>query len=860
MNRKSVLAILVLAGLLFSGFIPMSVSATTTNQWTNGGGTGLWSTDANWDQGHKPVATEAVLFSAGSAACSINEDTASLYSFTVNGYTGTITNAANCDVQTTGDITISSGTVTSVTSAIWTCGGSFTKGGSGTVTPSLLNLVMQTTGKTVDSYGRLKSLTINAGVVINWRGYTSSLNVGAGATLSLIGTSVAYLNAGETYTNAGTIGGASTLYFQLYNADQTIIFNTVNCPVLVYGDPGITANRAITLGANTVFGSTLDISSGHASRTMSLLSGASNYQLQVAGVCTVGARAILTQGTGDWTFSGGFTQSGASSVFNQHGDVYSGTATTSAGSLVLDNHIWTCSGNWNTNGVALTPGTSTVQMTGTTKTITTSASQTFYDLMIAGGASITLASSITVTDWLRMDSTLNISTFTVTNTGGVTTCSNNFAFATAGTFVAGTQITCSGNWDSSAFTFTQGSSLVKMDGIGKTLKMAVGQTFSYLTIEGTVTQLSAFSISNDWIVTGDFTGNGAAVNVGRDITTTAGTLAGSTVAVLLNGNNGIDSDDHWLSITINSAGGTITQSATAIETDSFHLTAGTFNQGAALTTGGMTLAGTYKSHGYPIVDSGSWDSSGCTLTLSTSTVTFTGTGTLTTAASQHFWGLTFDSGASVTLANPITVHNRLNITGDALQAMNNINVVAQDAHALGVNGTFDYRIYLTNYSWFYVYCQPGWSHNAYVYSANATMFDYGTGLKVNMTPIGCLAGISLGSINPFAGKGETYGYWRLTRNISGPVIHFDFYGLNASIRYSAFNNGNMIADAFPTSVYPFDAPDDGDLSIELVEMDTGTVPPDPLAMFVFIGIVAIAISVVIVLMFVRMREDGWFMG
>jgi hypothetical protein len=234
--------------------------------------------------------------------------------------------------------------------------------------------------------------------------------------------------------------------------------------------------------------------------------------------------------------------------------------------------------------------------------------------------------------------------------------------------------------------------------------------------------------------------------------------------------------------------------------------------------------------------------------------------TLKTTASQHFWKLDVELGASYTLQSAITVHKKLNINGTVLQALNNINVVSQDAHALGVNGTFDYRIYLTNYSWNYVYCIGGWSHNAYVYSANATMFDYGTGLKVNMTPIGCLAGISLGSINPLAGKGETYGYWRLTRNISGPLVHFDIYGLNASIRYSAFNNGNMIADAFPTSVYPFDAPDDGDLSIELVEMDTGTVPPDPLAMFVFIGIVAIAISVVIVLMFVRMREDGWFMG
>jgi hypothetical protein len=99
--RKLLLPIFLLA--LFFVFSPRAF-ALTTNTWT-GAINNNWSNAGNWDQGHKPAATENVVM-ANSVNCIIDEATAAINSLNMTGYTGTLSGTFNITV------TVASGTST----------------------------------------------------------------------------------------------------------------------------------------------------------------------------------------------------------------------------------------------------------------------------------------------------------------------------------------------------------------------------------------------------------------------------------------------------------------------------------------------------------------------------------------------------------------------------------------------------------------------------------------------------------------------------------------------------------------------------------------------------------------------------
>ena len=414
-----------------------------------------WSVDASWSGGTKPAAGDAVVFDATSVKnCSIDEDTAALLTFSVNsGYSGVITNAANCDVTTTSDITISAGTVTSVTTAVWTCGGSFLKTG-GTVAAWLMKMVFTKDGGTINvgsaqtsfySVQYSNNITVTATVALAHQ----IIIVDSGKTVTLNSGSNFAWWAGYTassFSNAGTIAGAGTL--TLYgggdqNTQNTIIFGTVNCPVIITNPT--TYNYIWNLGANAVLGSTLNVVYQAGTTTVTLSHG-SDYQLQVAGLTTLGTRGVMTQGTGTWTFTGGYTQSGASSVFTQGGNITTGAITMTAGTFTANSAYTTsCSDNVTIAAGVISSWTFNLTVTGLNKTVACNCSMRLFTVnddtsLItsnlscgSNGGGLTIASGKTLTITTIVLTYYNYSTAAFTNAGTISGTGSLFIMATTGT-------------------------------------------------------------------------------------------------------------------------------------------------------------------------------------------------------------------------------------------------------------------------------------------------------------------------------------------------------------------------------------------------------------------------------------------
>jgi hypothetical protein len=183
-----------------------------------------------------------------------------------------------------------------------------------------------------------------------------------------------YADARPTYfSNNGIITGSSTLTFWLWSVPKVITFGVINTPVAIRGYPSIPTDTACTLGANTVFGSSLTINSGATTHTLTLDTSTNNYSLSATSI-TTGTRGILN--------------ARASAIG--------------------------CSGNWASSVGTFTQGTSTVTLSGTGSTVTTGTGQSFYDLAVSG--TYTAASSINVTNDLEVSGTLTVGEYSNTGT------------------------------------------------------------------------------------------------------------------------------------------------------------------------------------------------------------------------------------------------------------------------------------------------------------------------------------------------------------------------------------------------------------------------------------------------------------
>ncbi|HEY4526751.1 MAG TPA: hypothetical protein VJK53_02795 [Candidatus Paceibacterota bacterium] len=122
----------ILFGLLLMAPVYIAEAATVT--WTNGGGDGLWSTDANWSSGADPTTADTVVFNSTSVADSTVD---AAFAGTVDaiqmnsGYTGTTTLARDLTIDGTGGYSQSAGTfdISGFTLALSGGGNDFTLSG-----------------------------------------------------------------------------------------------------------------------------------------------------------------------------------------------------------------------------------------------------------------------------------------------------------------------------------------------------------------------------------------------------------------------------------------------------------------------------------------------------------------------------------------------------------------------------------------------------------------------------------------------------------------------------------------------------------------------------------------------------------
>ena len=329
MHSKSI--IFGLAFLLISSgmiiVLPQSVLAVPNTHTWDGGGLDVYAgTHDNWVSDIAPTAGDAIVFDAGALPCTWNLSLA-LDSFTIAaGYSGVITQSESFSVTSYSQV---AGTFTPSYTKNITDSGDFSHTG-GTLSPSALNLIMTGAGSTftatttyVVSFQASASVTVASDINSHWSDAMGgpSFTIDPGATVTI--NSGKYLRytptAASTFTNDGIIAGAGTLQVKAYATDKTITFGVANCPTTIIHGSDASANRTISLGDDTEFGSTLSVYSSHATQTITLSHG-TDYTLSVTGKFTLGDRGLAVQGTGTWTFAN-YTQDGVTSEFTQGGSV-----------------------------------------------------------------------------------------------------------------------------------------------------------------------------------------------------------------------------------------------------------------------------------------------------------------------------------------------------------------------------------------------------------------------------------------------------------------------------------------------------------------------------------------------------------
>jgi hypothetical protein len=375
-------------------------------------------------------------------------------------FTGGLTQSGTSNIFTQGGNislaglwTISAGTFyPNATYTVTTSEGITYSGGSIDYSTANMNLVMNGNAKVFQIYltTYLRSLTVNDNTTLTSTDGTKEIGVdgntviATGKTLTLSAATIITVNcavASSTFENLGTIAGTGGWgNINPYNRSCDAKFGTINIPWSIYGSAGAGASHVVTMTGNAIFGSSLDMMSDHATYTITLAHG-TNYTLAVTGLTTLGNRGVMTQGTGTWTFTGGYTQNGASSVFTQGGAVSSGTVIGSAGGTTgAPAYKWTCTGDWTASGTFLIAYDTVYVKFTTDGSVLTHNSDNygqFYGIQVS--ANISSASSAPVPrEALVVDTnktlTINAGTFfeiigwncTITNNGHISTTTTGY--------------------------------------------------------------------------------------------------------------------------------------------------------------------------------------------------------------------------------------------------------------------------------------------------------------------------------------------------------------------------------------------------------------------------------------------------
>ncbi|MFH1171345.1 MAG: hypothetical protein V1778_02300, partial [bacterium] len=303
------------------------------------------------------------------------------------------------------------------------------------------------------------TITMNDGTSV-----ANTLTIASGDTVNF-NDAGAYIDGANSFVLSGTLSGPGTMFW--YDGAGAGVFpatGTVSCPVFFYISGGDITIPARTFGGNVYIqedsGSSYTAYFGSAGGQTLTFNGYVNVDAYSTGNITVDVATydptvniagdldfvgtgdgteIINAGAGTWTVSGSvdFTngqyniEAGNTLVMNGSGKTLTSASQTLgnltlSGTITLANATHTVSGNLSMAGGTITPGTSTVSMTGTSNTIV-GGGNTLASLTIdpASAGTITVQTSdLTVSSTLTVAAgdTLSIATSrTLSHTGSTLT-------------------------------------------------------------------------------------------------------------------------------------------------------------------------------------------------------------------------------------------------------------------------------------------------------------------------------------------------------------------------------------------------------------------------------------------------------
>jgi len=383
-------------------------SDAATNTWTNGGGDFLWTTNANWSTGAKPVAGQDVVFNNGGTYTVTALSTIALNSITVTNST-TLTLYGSLAGQT-------------VTIAL---GGNITVGDAGS--------------------------TFNCGITTNPVTLSINGNITNNGTLIAKGATLQFIGAANS-----TIGGtASTLANTVFTFTNVLLNKPLGTPIVLMNvNIPVTINGAVVVSTGALAPSYYEVDADFTCNgSISVNNNGSlrfnSGTLNCNGLCSVNPSSpkvgsvSLTPGLAGASFANinvagsgtaTFYDSLAAGITNTvSGSVSIGSATSYL--YMITNHTMFVGGNWTNTGGTFSSGAGTVSFNGSVaQTIGGSVSATFNNLTINNSSGLANGVTLSYPEFVN-------GVFTLTNGKLTSTSTNLLTLNTAATVSGGSNTT-----------------------------------------------------------------------------------------------------------------------------------------------------------------------------------------------------------------------------------------------------------------------------------------------------------------------------------------------------------------------------------------------------------------------------------
>jgi hypothetical protein len=699
--------------------------------------------------GTASTAFGAITIASGATYILSSTISATSLTFTAAGVNSSLTHASTGSMTVSGNVTINQPSTTGVTSswnvnaATVTVTGDLSIGGTATQT-RIAKLVITSGIFTVNNITFNSTSGGAANSVVDMSGGAGLVNIKGAATLPSGGGTFTPGTTGTVNFNgsaAQTVGIASLITFNnlTFNNAAGVTLSTAFGATTVKGNitvqSGLLSNggfaiamatsKAFTVADGATFrltgtsgmvtGTTITKTFGPTS-TVAYTGNAQTVSaeiyghLQVSG--TTGAVIKTFPGTafevaGDFTSSLGTATSvsfTAASAITFWGAVTIGASTTFNGGSVTV----TVAGNWTNNGT-FTGSAGTVIMDGVNTVIAGTGTHTFNNLTFSATGITSAVTTLTVTGNLASpDGAFTHTVGTLTMSGAAKTISgigivlNNLTIS--GSVTSTADFTVAGNLAvNAAATFTSTAGKLTMSGTSKTISNSGTLTLFDLSVTGSVTTASSFSISSLLDAGGTFTASagtitftstslfsgtanlfnvtingtslqlasGAVLGIANLFTITAGTLNANTTTpntILFNGAaQSIPSASYYH----------IVFAGTGIKTAAGALTV---NGDLTISSGATLAAGTFTHTIY-----GNWTNSG-TFTASTGTVVFAGSNNTTLTGATTFAILTINKTSAAvthTLASNVSAAT-VNMTAGSIATGSNTLTITTTRTGTGI--------------------------------------------------------------------------------------------------------------------------------------------------------------------------------